>query len=292
MDKKQWSGKTYGNGWMHRWLISFLRHVDVRFLYLFTAVFILPVCLITNRSRKTAYTFFRSILGMGRWRAVWMTYLNHYHFAQAVIDKFAMYAGKRFDVEVDYFDEFADRANRDEGFLHFSAHVGNYEIAGYTLVSQRKKIHAVVYGFEKESVMRNRTGMFDKTNISMISMKEDMSHLYEIDNALCNGDIVSFPTDRSAGAVKCVEVMFLGRKTKFPMGPFSVATMRSLDVLAVNVMKVNARKYKAYITPLNYDKSAPRREQIKQLSEAYAAELEKRVREYPTQWFNFYDFWS
>lgn len=292
MDKKQWSGKTYGNGWMHRWLISFLRHVDVRLLYIFTAVFIIPVCLITNRSRKTAYTYFRSVLGLGCWRAAWMTYLNHYHFAQAAIDKFAMYAGKRFDVEVENFEEFAKRTDGDEGFIHFSSHIGNYEIAGYTLVSQKKKIHAVVYGFEKESVMQNRTGMFDQTNISMISMKEDMSHLYEIDNALCNGDIVSFPTDRSAGAVKCVEVLFLGHKAKFPMGPFSVATMRGLDVLAVNVMKVSCKKYKVYVTPLNYDKSAPRREQIKQLAEAFVAELEKRVREYPTQWFNFYDFWS
>lgn len=140
--------------------------------------------------------------------------------------------------------------------------------------------------------MQNRTNMFDRTNISMISMKEDMSHLYEIDNALCGGDIVSFPTDRSAGATKSVETMFLGRMTKFPMGPFSVATMRSLDVLAVNVMKTGNKRYKIYIAPLHYDKQAPRREQIRQLAEAYARELETRLREYPTQWFNFYDFWS
>ncbi len=292
MAERQWSGKTYGNGLMHRWLINFLRYTDVRFLYIFTAVFILPVCLIVNRSRKSSYSYFRDVHGMGRWRSAWMTYVNHYHFAQNVIDKFAMYAGKRFDVQVDHFEEFASRAEGDDGFLHFSAHVGNYEIAGYTLVSQRKRIHAVVYGFEKDSVVQNRTGMFDKTNVSMISMREDMSHLFEIDQALCNGDIVSFPTDRSAGATKCVEVMFLGRKTKFPMGPFSVATMRGLDVLAVNVMKISAKRYQAYITPLHYDKSAPRREQIRQLSEAYASELERRVRQYPTQWFNFYDFWS
>ena len=292
MGEKQWSGKTYGSSRMHRWLIGFLRYVDVRFLYIFAAVFVVPVCLVINPSRKSAYAYFREIHGYGRWRSAWMTYLNHYHFAQAIIDKFAMWAGKHFEVEVDHFEEFAKRAERDEGFLHFSAHVGNYEIAGYTLVSEKKQIHAVVYGFEKESVMNNRMGMFNRTNISMIAMKEDMSHLYQIDNALCSGDIVSFPTDRSAGATKCVEVMFLGRKTRFPMGPFSVATMRSLDVLAVNVMKVGSKRYKAYVTPLPYDKSAPRRQQIAQLSQAFAAELEARVREYPTQWFNFYDFWS
>jgi predicted LPLAT superfamily acyltransferase len=59
-------------------------------------------------------------------------------------------------------------------------------------------------------------------------------------------------------------------------------------------------KYKNYVTPINYDKDQPRKEQIRQLrkeqirqlSEAYVAELEKRVLEYPTQWYNFFDFWN
>ena len=292
MSQRKWIGTTYGSGWMHRWLILSLRYIDVRLIYLFSAIFVIPVCLLVNNSRRTSYAYFRRILGFGRWRSAWMTYLNHYHFAQAVIDKFAMYAGRRFDVEVENFEEFATRANRDEGFLHFSAHVGNYEIAGYTLVSDKKRIYPVVFGYEKASVVQNRTSMFNKTNISMISIKEDMSHLFEIDNALRNGDIVSFPTDRSAGASKSIEVMLFGRKTKFPIGPFSVATMRGLDVLAVNVMKVGSKKYKIHIAPLHYDKQAPRREQMRHLAEAYATELEKRLREHPTQWFNFYDFWS
>lgn len=292
MAQKQWAGTTYGNGWMHRYLIHSLRYIDVRLIYLFAAVFVIPVCLILNDSRRTAYDYFRNRLGYGRLKAAWMTYRNHCRFAQVVVDRFAMYAGKTFDVQVEGFGHFSERAARDEGFLHMSAHVGNYEIAGYTLVSERKTIHAVVYGYEKASVMENRNSMFVKTNIRMIGLKEDMSHLYEIDNALCNGDIVSFPSDRSMGASKCVECMFLGKKAKFPMGPFSVATMRGLDVLAVNVMKTGLKKYMIYVTPLQYDKEQSRKEQIRQLSEAYVAELEKRVRQYPDQWYNFFDFWN
>ena len=225
-------------------------------------------------------------------KSAWMTYRNHCQFAQVVIDKFAMYAGKKFDVEVIGMDHFNDLASRDEGFIHMSSHIGNYEIAGYTLVSERKTINAVVYGHEKASVMENRNNMFVKTNIRMISLKEDMSHLFEIDNALCNGDIVSFPTDRFMGQTKCIECDFLGRKAKFPQGPFSVATMRGLDVLAVNVMKVGMTRYKIYVTPLQYDRTKSRREQIRQLSEAYVAELEKRILEYPAQWYNFFEFWN
>lgn len=292
MEQKQWAGSTYGSGWMHRCLIRSLRFIDVRFLYLFSAIFVIPVCLVLNESRKTAYHYFRRILGYGRCKAAWSVYVNHCLFGQVVIDKFAMYAGKKFDVEVDGMHHFNELASRDKGFLHLSSHIGNYEIAGYTLVSERKTINAVVYAHEKATVMENRNSMFVKTNIRMITLKEDMSHLFEIDEAVCGGDIVSFPTDRFMGQAKCVECDFLGRPAKFPQGPFSVAAMRGLDVLAVNVMKTGAKKYHIYVTPLHYDKQQPRKEQIRQLSQAYVTELEKRVLQYPTQWYNFFDFWK
>ena len=292
MAQKQWAGTTYGNGWMHKSLVIILRYIDIRILYLFASVFVVPVCIVLNPSRKTAYSYFREILKYGKLKAAWATYINHCKFAQVVIDKFAMYAGKQFNVVVDGMDKFNALASGDEGFLHLSSHIGNYEIAGYTLVSERKTINAVVYGYEKASVMENRNNMFTKTNIKMITLKEDMSHLFEIDQALSQGDIVSFPTDRFMGQTKCIESDFLGKKAKFPQGPFSVAAMRGLNVLAVNVMKTGLKSYKIFVTPLNYDKQQSRKEQIRQLSEAYIAELEKRVLEYPTQWYNFFEFWS
>ncbi|MBQ2243579.1 MAG: lysophospholipid acyltransferase family protein [Bacteroidales bacterium] len=277
---------------MHKCLIRSLRYIDVRFLYVFSAIFVIPVCLVLNKSRKTAYYYFRKILRNSRVKSMWLTYVNHCRFAEVVIDKFAMYAGKKFDVEVVGMEHFNRLASQQEGFLHLSSHIGNYEIAGYTLVSDNKVINAVVYAHEKASVMENRNNMFVKTNIRMITLKSDMSHLFEIDQALCNGDIVSFPTDRFMGQAKCVECDFLGKPAKFPQGPFSVATMRGLDVLGVNVMKRGWRGYTIYVTPLQYDKTAPRREQIKQLSDSYVKELEKRVRQYPTQWYNFFEFWK
>lgn len=293
MAKQEWAGTTYGNEWMHKWLIRMLRYIDVRILYLFVALFIIPVCLVLNPSRGIAYRYFRQRIGYGRMKSAWKTYVNHCLFGQVVVDKFAMYAGKRFDVEVVNYNEFIDRAARkEEGFVQLSAHIGNYEIAGYTLAVEGKRFNALVFAGEKASVMRNRSKMFTGTNISMIAIQPDMSHLFEIDKALTDGGIVSMPADRINGSKKCIELDFLGAKAKFPLGPFSVATMRGLDVLAVNVLKDSLTSYKIYVTPLLYDKGATRQEQIKQLSEAYVAELEKRVRQYPEQWYNYFKFWQ
>lgn len=287
-----WPGTTYGNEWMHKWLIRLLRFIDTRVLYLFVAVFVIPVCLILNPSRGIAYRFFRKRMGYGRLKAAWKTYVNHCLFGQVVVDRFAMYAGKKFKVEVEGEEHFARLAAKDEGFMQLSAHIGNYEIAGYTLISKDKCFNALVFAGEKASVMRNRDKMFAGTNINMIAMSPDMSHLFEIDQALAKGEIVSMPADRISGSQKFIEHDLLGAKARFPLGPFSVATMRGLDVLAVNVMKTSLGSYKIFVTPLPYDKEASRQQQIKQLSGAYVTELEKRVKQYPTQWYNYFEFWN
>jgi predicted LPLAT superfamily acyltransferase len=119
-----------------------------------------------------------------------------------------------------------------------------------------------------------------------------MSHLFLIDHALQEGEIVSMPADRLIGSQKTVTVSLLGAEALLPLGPFSVATMRGLDVLAVNVMKDSWPSYKIFVTPLVYDKQAARKEQIRQLADGYAAELERMLQQYPTQWYNFFDFWK
>ena len=292
MANEKWAGTTYGNEWMHKWLIRMLRYIDVRILYLFVAAFIIPVCLVLNPSRNIAYRYFHRRIGYGRLRSAWKTYVNHCLFGQVVVDQFAMYAGKKFNIEIEGQEHFLELATQEEGFLLLSAHIGNYEIAGYTLTSEKKRLNALVFAGEKASVMRNRNKMFADTNTNMIAISPDMSHLFEIDQALQEGEIVSMPGDRINGSAKYIEHAFLGAKARFPLGPFSVATMRNLNVLAVNVMKISLKSYKIYVTPLLYDKTATRQEQVKQLSIAYVTELEKRVKQYPTQWYNYFEFWT
>lgn len=230
--------------------------------------------------------------GYGRFKAAWSTYRNHCLFGQVVIDRFAMWAGKRFQVEVEGSDHFNNLVGKKEGFIQMSAHIGNYELAGYTLCSDRKQFNALVYGGEKPSVVANRQKMFAANNINMIAVSPDMRHLFEINSALATGQIVSLPADRLLGSDKSIEADFLGAKALFPYGPFSIATMRSLEVIAVNVVKTGTKKYKIIIIPLRYDTGAPRREQVIQLNTAFVSELERVVKMYPTQWYNFYEFWK
>lgn len=289
MEEKKWEGTTYGSSLMHRWLIRLLRVTDVRVVYVFAYLFVIPPCLFLPGYRFI-YRYFRQRWGMGAVRACWNTYLNHCMFAQVVIDRFAMYAGKRFRMDIDGNTYFQALSDRPDAFVQLSSHIGNYEMAGYTLAA-RKPLNALVYGGEKQSVMENRSNMFAGNNIRMIPVRQDMSHLFLIDSALQRGEIVSMPADRMLGSQKYVATTLLATSVRLPQGPFSVAAMRGLEVLTVHVMKKSAKHYMIYVTPLHYDKQAPRHQQIAQLAQGYAAELERMLTMYPTQWYNFYDFW-
>ena len=279
---------------MHRTLIGSLRWLDVRLIYVFTSIFIIPVCLLLNlnHSRTTAYRYFRQRLGYGCLRASWYTYVNHCLFAQVVVDRFAVFAGKRFKLDIDGYEHFQQLELETKGFVILSSHIGCYEVAGYSLISKSKRFNALVFGGEKATVMKGRQEALSEHNIRMIPVRDDMSHLFIVNEALSNNEIMSMPADRIVGSAKVVKVNFFGETASLPAGPFSVATMNGFDALAVNVMKISAKRYKVYVTRLSYDTQAPRKQQMQQLANCYVEELEHRVRQYPSQWFNFYDFWS
>lgn len=289
---RNWSGKTFGNGWMHRSLIRILRYMDVRILYGLVAVFVIPVCLTVNPSRRIIYRYLRRRHRFGRLKSAWLTYINHCLFGQVVIDRFAMYAGKHFEVDIEGQEDFFRYSDCPEGFLVLSAHVGNYELAGYSISSPRKRLNALVFSGEKDSVMQNRRKLFSSMNVSMIPVREDMSHLFEINAALTSGEIVSMPSDRMFGSERHIVRDFLGAPAQVPYGPFSIATLRGLKVMAINVVKTGWKRYRIIVTPLPYPMDASRTEQVEELSAAYVRELERIVRLYPTQWYNYFEFWE
>lgn len=291
MTEKKWEGTTYGNSLMHRWLIGLLRWLPIRIVYVLSYIFAVPPTL-TKPGFRHAMRFFRQCFGSSPLKAFWQALRNHCLFAQAVIDKFAMYAGHHFEIELEGYEHFLELAAKPDGFVQLSSHVGNYEIAGYSLVAETKPFNALVFFGEKEEVMNNRARLFEHANIHMIPIKPDMSHLFEINSALANGETVSIPADRIWGSQKYIVQTFLGRKAHLPIGPFQVVAMRGIEALVVHVVKTNTSRYKIFVTPINYDKNAQRQQQIEQIAGDYIRELERIVKLYPTQWYNYFDFWA
>ena len=292
LQHNEWSGKTGGLPWMQRALIAMFRVLPLWLLYGVMAL-VVPFYMVFNRKGYQAiYVFFRERMGYGALKSFWNVYLNHFCFGQVVLDRFGAFAGKKYRFECDGLELMEHLESLPEGFLMLSSHVGCYEMAGYTLRPKTKKMNALVYAGETATVMENRQRVLGQNNVQMVAVKEDLSHLFVLNAAIDNGEIVSMPADRIFGSQKSAECQFFGEKARFPLGAFATAVQKEVSVLAVFVMKEGMKRYHAYVQQIQCDKQSKKREQMNQLAQDFANRLEDIVRRYPTQWFNYFDFWK
>ena len=277
---------------MQRALIVLFKVVPLEVIYGVMALVVPFYMLFNHKGYMAIYHFFRQRLGKGAMGAVWHVYLNHFRFGQVVLDRFATYAGVRFKLTIDGNENYLHLNEGEKGFMMLSSHVGNYEQAGYALKSDRKSFNALVYAGESATVMKGRSSQFADSNIHMIPVQADMSHLFIINNALDEGNIVSMPADRCFGSQKSVGCQFFGATAQFPLGPFATAVQKEVPALAVMVMKEGSRRYRAFVRQLQADTTLPHRKQMAALAQAFATELETIVHRYPHQWYNYYEFWD
>jgi len=276
---------------MHRNLVRIVRHVPLRLMYGFVAVFVVPFYFLFSKGYKPMYHYFNQRLGYRPVKAFFGVYRNFCRFSQVILDRFYMFSGGKLDVEVENYHLYQELADGESGFMILSAHVGCYELAGYTLVATKKRFNALAFGEEAEAIVENRQRLFENTNIRIIPVKDDLSHLFALNDALDNGESVSFPSDRLVGKQRTVTCDFLGAPARFPMGPFALAAQRDLPVLTVNVMKDMAKRYKVFVNKLKKE-GETRQERIESYVRQYVGHLEEVLRRYPEQWFNYYEFWN
>lgn len=292
---EQWKGTTGGTKWMQQSLVFFLGWMNLPVFYAIMA-FVIPFYMIFNRQGYLSqYHFFHLRLGYNPISSFFHVYFNQFTFGQIILDRFAVYGGSNFKVEIEGNPLFLDRIEKPEGFMQLSSHVGNFELAGYMLKQQKKVINALIFGGETGTVMENRQRIMSQMNIKLIPVTTDMSHVYAMNTALEEGQIVSMPGDRIFGSQKSVTCDFFGAKAQFPMGPYIMAASRDVPLLSIFVMKESLYKYRIFVNEVNYPdelKGKPARVRAAALAQSFANQLESVVRKHPHQWFNYYEFWA
>ena len=291
-DKKQWKGNTGGSPWMQRALVVWFHYSPLFIPYFFMALIIPFYMIFNHKGYLSMYHYFSKRHGYSKLKSFIYVYINHFKFGQIIIDRFAMYAGKHFKFEIEGQELFDELDNSKDGFIQISSHVGNYELAGYSLKPKLKSFNVLIFGHETEQVMKGRRSMFEGKRIRMIPVAEDLSHIFLINSSLEDGNIVSIPGDRVYGSHKSLKCNFMGSEAFFPYGPFFIAAKRNVKMLAVFVMKKSSKTYHILIKRIQAEGSDNYKSYANKLAQSFASELEKVLRQYPTQWFNYYEFWK
>lgn len=279
---QNWSGQTGGTHWMQRALVGIIRRTDIRFVYGLMHLWLIWYVLVRTTERHGAYVFHRR-RGRNRLQAALDVYRSFYHFGQAVLDRFAAYAGETYSVQMENRDLYYGRVKDPQGFVMLFSHIGNTEMAGYFLPTPDKQLHILAYGGESPVVMKHREQVLARNNIEMIPMMpDDMSHVYRVNEVIQAGDILSMAADRRMGD-HTVVCPFMGAEAAFPAGPFRICQTVKLPVLLIFVIKEGPKAYRVLTEELPAGKD---------LLQHYARRLEQMAYQYPYQWFNFYDFWE
>ncbi len=286
-----WEGKSKGNKTGYGIFISVLKTFGVAPAYVLLVFVAAYYFLFSWTSSKAIWYYFRQRLKFSVPKTLMKLYINYYWFGQAIIDRIVMMAGikNRFSFLFDGEEHLHEMVAKGKGGILLSAHIGNWEIAGHLLKRLNTKINIVMFDGEHQQLKQYLENTTGHRNAHIIVIKDNISHIYEIMEALNNNELVCLHADRFLPGNKTLSCDFLGAPASFPQGPFALAAKLDVPVSFVFALKESffhyhffASKgviYKNNKTPLS-------------ILQNFVLSITERVKSYPSQWYNYYPFWK
>jgi predicted LPLAT superfamily acyltransferase len=298
----KWEGKTRGGVLGHRIFVFLIKHFNLTFVYFILRFVVLYYFLNSRKSFSAIYKYYRHAHKLSVLKSFFKIYSNYYIFGQILLDKTIVLAGmsNKFTYDFDGEEYLREISAAGKGGLLIGAHMGSWDMAGFLLKRLDYKVNIMFYDADhrnvKEFLAQTYGGKEIDARVNFIVIKDDLSHLIEMKNALSKGEILTVLGDRFIENHKHFRLNFLGMEANFPVGPFYIATRFDIPVTFVFTMKEKISHYHFYASKPKYYKNISgtgnEDNDMQILMNDYIAMLEIFVRKYPEQWFNFFDFWD
>ncbi len=286
-----WDGKSKGTLLGYKIFIFSIKKIGIRAAYLILYFVALYYFLFLKESNRAIFYYYRERLNYTWLKSKWCVYKTYVVFGKTIIDKTAISSNlrNRFTYEFDGIEILKELLAEKKGGVLISAHIGNFEIAEHFFgeIDLDCQINLVTVDSERSVIKEYLDSVTKKSSIKFIYIKDDLSHVYEINNALSNNELVCFTGDRFFEGTKHLEAELLGEKAHFPAGPFLIASRLKVPVVYVYVMKEPKLHYHLYARL-----GEVKHRDAQGLLENYIQSLESMLKLYPLQWFNFFQFWE
>lgn len=285
-----WKGKTRGGLLGYKIFVFLLKKSGIKAAYGLLRIVAAYFIVFAPTATTSIYRYFREIHQFGRIRACRAIYQNFYLLGQTLIDKVAIMAntGNKFSYTFKGENHLIGLNDLNKGGILISAHLGNWEIAGFLLKRINMRINIVMFEEEHEKIKNYLGKVMHPNKINIIPIKQDLSHIFQINNALRKKEVICMHGDRFVEGSRVDAVDFMGKKAYFPLGPFTIAAKLKVPYTFVYSVKGKNNQYNLSATPpvVGHNKKP------QEILQEYVHSLEEKVKEYPLQWFNYYDFWS
>ncbi|MBM4148486.1 MAG: lysophospholipid acyltransferase family protein [Lentisphaerae bacterium] len=171
-----------------------------------------------------------------------------------------------------------------KGALLVSAHYGNWELGGATLVALGHRINAIVQPMRNSRVEALFRDCRAKRGIRVISLG---SAARESIAALRRGEIVCLLADRDFTS-RFTEQDFFGAPARFPAGPARLSLKTGAPVVIGFASRLQDDTFSTRLCPPLFPS---RGMGLGDIQTGICAQLEEGIGSDPCQWFVFEDFW-
>jgi predicted LPLAT superfamily acyltransferase len=236
-------------------------------------------------------------------RQGWSGVLVHiYTFAMTIVDRVLLLAGREdeLDVRAEGVEALHRALDQGKGCMLLGSHLGSFEairVFNRRAPSQYRTLKVVMDRDQNSLMTQAMEELSPEIRQTVIDARQPgPAIVLEAGGVMEEGGMVAMLADRCRGSETSMDVEFLGRPARLPAAPLAIADMLDVPVTLVFGLYEGRGRYRLIFEPLprpaaRSDNRRERRRQLKQWIQAYADRLEYYARQYPYNWFNFYDFW-
>lgn len=269
---------------------------SVKFIVFFVTLF---TFLAAPKVRKYSQKYLKIVTGNGSLIQSFRHFLN---YSYSLVDKMEMFTDNFSFSDISFADEEMKNAIYNDflkgnGGCFLCSHLGNIN-AMQTFFNSSDK----TYTKKVNLFLENAQCQIFNSFINSIAIKKpitaypveniDVTTSIEIKDKLDNGEILFIAGDRISAHNNNENAIFtsnfLGKKMKFPVGAFRFALILKVPIYFIACTLEKDGKYKVHLK--KFEKTCFRKDKLEALKSEYVEFLENLTKQYPLQFYQFYDF--
>ncbi len=252
--------------------------------------------LVFTGKRRYVFHTLRIILGRDDEKLIKKYALRLYeNFALNITDYFLLFTWNK-DNWTDFVDlngvdkKISALASYGNGVIVPTAHLGNWEVAGFIVGYMGYKAHGIGLPQPDEKTEKLYEEVRRKGNVFVHPFNGGAIGVYK---ALKRGEIATIVSDRDLNK-DGVPVKFFGRCVTFPKGSAVLAYRTNAKNVFGCAIRIADGKYRAYLEPeIIVEKEGKSEEEfVREYVQKFATILESYIKKYPDQWFHFFDYFE
>jgi KDO2-lipid IV(A) lauroyltransferase len=185
------------------------------------------------------------------------------------------------------FDHITNALAQGRGLILVTGHLGNWDLPAAMMAGRGYPVNVIVETLEPPAWNERVQAIRDRIGMHAIPMETGIRDLYA---ALGRNETVAIVFDRplEQGGVP---VTFFGAETRVPEGVARLALRTGADVVGAAGVRRGNHIVTFLTPPFEIERTGDRQHDVRNLTQAMTTWFEGHVRQRPSQWFMFRDFW-